>query len=97
VDTSSQPPDPHVRADAGGWISGPCLPLEALIPAADPGWELLQPYRGQWDIERYPGGLLVWSAVRRSADGHHVHALVAHSAEELAGKLAVTDEVDGES
>jgi len=41
MESSSQQPDPNVRFDHGGWLSGPCLPVPALddvphLPPATP-------------------------------------------------------------
>ena len=40
-----------------------------------------------WEIAAYPGGLDVWSAVHRSADGRHIRAIIARTAADLAEKL----------
>lgn len=56
---------------------------------------MLEPYLDRWAVEAYPGGLDIWSGTWRSEDGRHIRVLVAHSATELAGKLAIADEEIG--
>ncbi len=66
--------------------------MTAAKPAADQA--LLAQYR-----ERPLGRPLrhpyccvrVWSAVRRSEDGHHIRCIVAHAASELAAKLEAAE------
>jgi hypothetical protein len=53
---------------------------------------LLAPYTCRWQIDAHPGGLDIWTATWRSADGRHIRCLIARSAVELAGKLATADQ-----
>jgi hypothetical protein len=79
-------PDPNVRHDIGGWISGPSLDeplpdpdeedeLEAMLRAAGADWQISRP-------------LGLWGALWRSDDGRHTRYLVAPTAAELAEKIA---------
>ena len=82
----SDTPDPNVRHDIGGWISGPSLP-----GPGDTVTELLDRLRSEhpgWQIHAHPLGLGLWTAEHRSEGGRSVHYLVAYSGEELADKPA---------
>jgi hypothetical protein len=81
-------PDPNVRADVGGWISGPCLPAPEN-PAA-----LLAQIRADhpaWTIHGNPAGLGLWTAEHRSEDGRSIHYIVTRTGTELAARLAAVD------
>lgn len=86
----SDTPDPNVRHDIGGWISGPSLP-----GPGDTVTELLDRLRSEhpgWQIHAHPLGLGLWTAEHRSEGGRSVHYLVAYSGEELADKLAAAEQ-----
>jgi hypothetical protein len=52
--------------------------------------------RSGWQIDAWPAGLDIWSAMHRSEDGRHIRYIVAHSPGQLAARLAVAgDELDG--
>jgi len=55
---------------------------------------LLNPYLGRWKIGANPGGLPAWTAQHCSPDGRHIRYIVAHSPEELAGKLETAETVE---
>jgi hypothetical protein len=52
--------------------------------------ELVRRYGERWHITCDPP-YITWEAERRSADGRHRRFLAAHSADELAGKLAAAE------
>jgi len=51
---------------------------------------LMRDHGDRWQIEHNPG-LAVWTAVRRSPDGRHIHVLVAHDPAGLRGKLETVE------
>jgi hypothetical protein len=63
-------------------------------PMAEPVTEsmLEAPYGDRWDIQIEDLG--VWSACRKSADGHHVRVLIARTRGELLAKLQTADVVE---
>ena len=80
-------PDPNVRHDIGGWISGPCL--DEPLPGP------LTPYAARWAIEVHPAGLAVWTATR--VRGTETRCIVAPGAAELAAKLEAAEAEDAAS
>ncbi len=80
----------HPSASPGPPVT-PALAMSA--PAAD-AVASLNPYLGRWKIGANPGGLPVWTAEHRSPDGRHIRYIVAHSPEELAGKLETAETVE---
>jgi hypothetical protein len=52
--------------------------------------ELVRQYGERWHITCDPP-YITWEAERRSADGRHRHYIAAHTAGELAGKLAAAE------
>lgn len=64
-------------------------PAPEVAPTAVTGRELAQRFGDRWQIgQERPG---VWSAERRSPDGHHIRFICAHSAAELAGKIEAAE------
>jgi hypothetical protein len=54
---------------------------------------LLHEHGGAWQIE-YVSGLDVWSAVRKSPDGRHMHVLVARDPAALSAKITDAGDED---
>jgi hypothetical protein len=83
-------PDPNVRLDYGGWISGPCIEPDAEpIPLMDTSMtgDLLREMYPAWTIERNPLG--VWTAEQTA--GTEIRYLVARQAWELAAKIKAAE------
>jgi hypothetical protein len=82
-------PDPNVRIDYGGWISGPCIEPDGDIPRLDMMMtgDLLREMYPDWTITR-DEVFGVWQAEKR--DGSAVHFLAAVQAWELAAKIKAT-------
>jgi hypothetical protein len=70
------------------------IPATRQLPLPRPALRLLRPYLEHWTITAHPGGVPVWTAEHVSADGRAIRYLVAHSARELAGKLATAEVVE---
>ncbi len=64
-----------------------------MIPAETPTDLLLHLRREHpgWTIRAHPLGLGLWTAEHRSEDGRSIHYIVAHTGQELAGKLSGTE------
>jgi len=58
-------------------------------PAITSG-DLMERFGARWDIQRETSAG-VWSAERRSPDGHHIRVIVGRSVPELAGKLETAE------
>ena len=54
---------------------------------------LLHDHGDQWQIE-YVSNLAVWTAVRKSPDGRHIHALVARDPAALSAKITDAGDED---
>jgi hypothetical protein len=51
-------------------------------------------YGRDWEIQRCPGGLPVWTAEHRSGDGRSIRCLVGHTPAELAARLETAELVE---
>lgn len=88
-------PDPNVRHDVGGWISGPCLPPGETGETPAEFLDRLRAGHPAWTISAHPAGLGLWTAEHRSEDGRSIHYVVCHSGQELAGRLDAVDREAG--
>ncbi len=83
-------PDPNIRLDRGGWISGPCIGPDREIPRLDVPMTgaLLREMHPAWTIIR-DESLGAWTAERTR--GSEVHFLAAVEAWELALKIKAAE------